>query len=88
MTLPFSSNVSYAPNGEYVLVSTLNSKHRLFATKHDGPIPGPFGPKYVKSYSSHINKKYSIFSAMSSFCDGNTTGSYFASGSEDSRVSR
>ena len=82
----FSSSVTYAPNSEYLLVSTLDSKHRLFATKHGGSLPGSPAPMYVKAYKSHINKKYSIFSSISTFHNGDVTGSYLASGSEDNMV--
>ena len=46
----------------------------------------PDGPKYIKSFKSHVNKKYSMFSSIALFQNGNTIGSYFVSGSEDNKV--
>jgi hypothetical protein len=82
----YSSNATYAPNGEYILVSTLDSTHRLFSSAQGGSLPGAKGIEYLKSFKSHVNARYSIFSSMkSSIIDGHTKA-YFASGSEDNQV--
>jgi hypothetical protein len=82
----YSSNATYAPNGEYVLVSTLDSTHRLFSSAQGGSLPGANGIEYLKSFNSHVNARYSTFSSMSSSIIDGLTKAYFASGSEDDQV--
>jgi hypothetical protein len=78
--------VTYSPNGQYLVVSSLDSVHRLYSCESNGFMEEPIGPKFLRSLKSHLNKRYSIFSSISLFCEGDILGSYLVSGSEDNMV--
>jgi len=67
---PPVSFVRFAPNGKFLLVSTLDSTLRLWQTSNPS--------KCVKTYRGHLNEKYSIFSTFSL-----AKGKYVVTGSED-----
>jgi WD40 repeat protein len=85
------SCVSYTPNADYVLASSLNSTHRLIPLNNG--TPGPAAAECqtniadgtnstVLQYEGHRNEKYSIASRIC--CTAH--GDYMVSGSEDGKV--
>jgi WD40 repeat protein len=84
----YRSSVTFAPNGQHLVVSSLDSIHRLFCYKSSNAFSSnSAGPKYLKSFKSHYNKRFSIITAVTSFRNKNVSGSYLVSGSEDNQVS-
>ena len=80
--------MTFAPNGQHLVVSSLDSIHRLFCYKISGAYSSnSAGPKYLKSFKLHYNKRFSIITAVTSFQNKNVSGSYLVSGSEDNQVS-
>ena len=80
--------MTFAPNGQHLVVSSLDSIHRLFCYKSSSAYSSNVaGPKYLKSFKSHYNKRFSIITAVASFRKENVSGSYLMSGSEDNQVS-
>lgn len=77
---PPISNATYSPNGRYILISSLDSTHRLF------DCPDAANAVYVESYRAHLNTKYSILSRLSRYQNRDTIGSYIISGSEDNKI--
>ncbi|CAN0392780.1 unnamed protein product, partial [Phaeothamnion confervicola] len=71
---PPVSYVKYAPNGKYVLAGTLDGMLRLWGTVEQ---------RCEKTYKSHVNAKYSIFST---FVVTHPKAKFVASGSEDNNV--
>ena len=78
--------MTYSPNGQYLVISSLDSVHRLFSLGNRGSVEEPDNPKFLRHFKSHSNKRYSIFSSVSLFCEGDILGSYIVSGSEDNMV--
>jgi len=74
---PAVSCVNFSYGGEFLLVSTLDDTHRLY--NNQGP---KIQTKCLKSYKGHVNKRYSIFSAMYISQYGNM----IVSGSDDKKV--
>ena len=70
------------------MISSLDSCHRLYTCKNGSIMATPDCPKYLKTFKSHINSRYSMISSMSSFRKEGVTGSYLAGGSEDNQVSK
>jgi WD40 repeat protein len=85
------SCVSYTPNTDYVLASSLNSTHRLIPLNNG--TPEPIGAECqthsadatnstVLQYEGHRNEKYSVASRIC--CT--SRGDFLVSGSEDGKV--
>ncbi len=79
---PPVASASYSANGRYVLVSTLDSTHRLFHC------PGGEAASLVDTYRAHVTAKYSVQSRLARHRreGGGDGGSYVVSGSEDGKV--
>ena len=76
------SCVSYAADSDWLLVSSLDSVHRLHSC-HDvtgSPLDG--SGLTTRAYAGHVNKKYSVFSAVGRVCGAEVV----LSGSEDNKV--
>lgn len=87
------SNVVFSQSGQYMICSTLDSTHRLYRIPNNDTLlsfqGGSCSIDVCKRYLSHTNKRYSIFSAVSSVWDearSSSVGSYLASGSEDNKI--
>lgn len=78
---PFRSSCSYSSNYQYILCSTLDHRHRLYA--RDYPLDDALDPVHIKQYRGHINKKFTISSKAITVGDQ----SFILSGSEDGKVS-
>ena len=81
-TRPPIASVSYAANGQYLLVSALDSTHRMFSC----PLDTPDNTVYVDAYKAHLNTKYSVLSRISLYQGGAKDMSYIVSGSEDNKL--
>lgn len=74
---PAVSCVSFSHGGEFLLVSTLDDTHRLYNNQG-----AKVQTKCLKQYKGHLNKRYSIFSALYISQYGNM----IVSGSDDKKV--
>ena len=80
------SCVSYSPNSQFILASSLDNTHRLFPSQlYDQSLGTGTWTKIdaLRSYTGHVNSRYSVFSTLYS----NVYGNYVLSGSEDNKVS-
>jgi len=77
---PPVASASYAANGRYVLVSSLDSTHRLFHC------PGGESAALVDTYRGHVTAKYSVQSRLARYRRDGDGGSYVVSGLEDGKV--
>ncbi len=79
------SSVCYAPNSDYLLISSLDSVHRLHDCRdlRGRPQDVPPQPQVVRSYVGHVNSKFSVFSAI---CNVGSDA-LVLSGSENNQVS-
>ncbi len=70
-----------------MLVSSLDSTHRLHSLDLLQPRPKVFDAPPLRSYGGHLNAKYSVHSALLAHSDGSQVADLVVSGSEDSKVS-
>jgi len=84
-SVPGISGVMYAPNGDYILVSTLDGLVTLYPSPSLSPSPSPspspsiastqkVGAGAVKRYSGHVNSRYAQQAAFFSGLDGQGQG--------------
>lgn len=59
--MPGVSGVRYSPNGDYILVSTLDSRVNLYPVYGTAP---KLGAGAVKAYAGHVNARFSLQSAF------------------------
>lgn len=72
--------VKYSNNGNYLLVSTLDSHHRLYSNTLSKNEPN----QCIKTFCGHTNKKFSMFSTI--YERSSSLGPLIISGSEDKNV--
>lgn len=79
--VPGISNARFSPNGQFILVSTLDGVVSLYPSQGDSPPKGVAGAGAVKRYVGHTNSRYSLQACFFSGLPG--AEQFMLQGSED-----
>jgi len=81
-SVPGISGARYSPNGEYILVSSLDHQLNLYPSRGDAPAVGAGA---VKQYTGHVNSRFALQSCFYS-PQASGRGNLVLQGSEDNYI--